>query len=379
MVHYPVFGGQHNEALRLREPLAERGWNTVVVLPDEPGNGAERLRAAGVEVVVMPLHRLAAGPDPTRQVRLLRHFGRDVGGLRGLIRHRGIDLVVAAGLVNPHGAVAGRLEHVPVVWKILDTRVPAPLRMAAMPVVRALADSLMFTGHALVEGHGGDRTRGPRAVVYYPPVDTERFRPAPELRAATRGRWCVPRDATLVGTVANFAPQKGIEYFVRAAALIYRVRPDSHFVVVGSRFETHARYVQRVETELARSGIPPERFRFEGYREDVEAIYPALDVKLVTSIGRSEGATTAALEALACGVPVVATDVGALREVVDPGVTGAVVPSEDAAALAAAALHVLGEPGMGVAARASAVERFGTERCADTHIEAFGAAAAARR
>ncbi|HRC62745.1 MAG TPA: hypothetical protein PLX85_05920, partial [Dehalococcoidia bacterium] len=46
VVHYPVFGGPHNQALRLAEPLRRRGWETTVLLPDEPGNAAERLREA---------------------------------------------------------------------------------------------------------------------------------------------------------------------------------------------------------------------------------------------------------------------------------------------------------------------------------------------
>ncbi|MFN8556276.1 MAG: hypothetical protein U0531_02635 [Dehalococcoidia bacterium] len=64
VIHYPIFGGPHNEALRLHGALRAHGYETTVLLPAEPGNAAERLRAAGVPVVQRPLRRLRANPDP---------------------------------------------------------------------------------------------------------------------------------------------------------------------------------------------------------------------------------------------------------------------------------------------------------------------------
>jgi hypothetical protein len=58
LVHYPVFGGPHNKALRLAGPLRRLGVKTTVLLPDEPGNAAPRLQTASVDVITMPLHRL---------------------------------------------------------------------------------------------------------------------------------------------------------------------------------------------------------------------------------------------------------------------------------------------------------------------------------
>src|SRR5438552_3354462 len=69
VIHYPVFGGPHNQALRLAAPLAAAGWETVVLLPDEPGNSADRLREAGLEVVTAPLSRIRATRDVRRHAR----------------------------------------------------------------------------------------------------------------------------------------------------------------------------------------------------------------------------------------------------------------------------------------------------------------------
>ena len=98
------------------------------------------------------------------------------------------------------------------------------------------------------------------------------------------------------------------------------------------------------------------------------------------SVPNSEGVPTVILEAMACGVPVVATDVGAVAEVVDDGVTGFVVPPLRPQALADATLRLLGDPDlrarMSLAAREQAVARFDVEVCADTHVRAFEAAIA---
>ena len=88
VIHYPFFGGPHNQALRLNYPLEGIGVSTTVVLPGEPGNAADRLRSAGLDVAEIRLHRIRARVDPRFHVRLIAGFFRDVQRLRarGLIR-----------------------------------------------------------------------------------------------------------------------------------------------------------------------------------------------------------------------------------------------------------------------------------------------------
>lgn len=377
--HYPVFGGPHNEILRLAAPLRERGWESTVLLPQEPGNAADRLRTAGIDVALERYGRVRSTRDPRVLARLAGGFGGDVTRLRRVARGHEADLVVGAGLLNPQAVLAARTEGLAAVWKIVDTYAPVPLRRALTPVAARLAHVMMFTGRALVGAHGA---RSGAGVVYYPPVDTERFQPSPQRRAATRRLLGVPADAPVVGTVSNITPQKGLEHFLSAAALIVRARPETRFLVVGASFATHAGYEQRLRGRARELGLGAERLVFAGYREDPESFYPAMDVKLLTSLPRSEGVTTAVLEAMSCGVPVVAARVAALSEAVDDGVTGTLVPSGDPAAVAAATIRLLDDEAlrrrMGAAGRKRAVERFGVEACADAHARAFALALARR-
>jgi glycosyltransferase involved in cell wall biosynthesis len=375
VIHYPVFGGPHNEVLRLGSPLAERGWVPIVLLPDEPGNAAERLRAGGIDVVQAPLHRVRAGFRLRAHVTLLTSFAPEVARIRKLIADRGIELVVVGGLVNPHAALAARLEGVPLVWQILDTRPPLVVRRSFMPIVLGLADVVMFNGRALSRAHLGRRLLNVPYATYGPPVDTVAFVPSPERRERTRRELGIPATAPLVGTVANLNPQKGLEYFIRAAAMIHEQRPDVHFVVVGASYDTHRRYVGKLRRELAETSIPNKQFIFAGSRNDVENFYAAMDLKVVTSVPRSEGTTTTVLEAMACGLPVVATDVGAVPEAVIDGKTGFVVRPNDPLPVARSALRILTDArlhqDMSAAARSVAVEQFDVSVCVEKYVRIF--------
>src|SRR5215468_2239307 len=94
VIHYPVYGGPHNAALILAGPLRERGWETVVLLPDEPGNAAERLRAAGVETLTVPLGRIRASRSLEPHLRLARNFRNDVSRIESALESEGADLAL---------------------------------------------------------------------------------------------------------------------------------------------------------------------------------------------------------------------------------------------------------------------------------------------
>ncbi|MCB0189835.1 MAG: hypothetical protein KDE31_36435, partial [Caldilineaceae bacterium] len=111
-IHTPTFGGPHNQVLRMYEPLRALGWDTVVVLPEEPANGYERLTQAGIVCHRMPLHRLRATINPREHLALVRSFHQEVAQIRALIRQEQIDLVQVCGLLSLHGALAARAEQV---------------------------------------------------------------------------------------------------------------------------------------------------------------------------------------------------------------------------------------------------------------------------
>jgi glycosyltransferase involved in cell wall biosynthesis len=149
-------------------------------------------------------------------------------------------------------------------------------------------------------------------------------RVAPGDRAAARARIGIPEDAFVVGTVSRLVPQKTVGDLVDAVARV----PRATLAVVGEGPERGA-----VEHRIRKLGLG-DRVRLLGARHDVPDLLAAFDIFALAS--RWEGEPIALLEAMAVGVPCVATAVGGTCEVLDWGEAGVLVPVGDSAALAAA-------------------------------------------
>lgn len=377
VIHGPAFGGAHNQARVLDDPLRDRGIETLVVLPLEARHAAERLRDAGTECMTMPLHRLRATTDLRIHGRALRSLGREVSSLADLVRGRAIDVVQVHGATNPHGALAARVGGAALVWQLFDTRAPMTLRRLAMPWVTRQADAMTTWGAELARVHPGAERLGDRLITVYPPVEQKRFAPNGERRAAARTRLGIDDASILIGTVGVLNPQKGHEYLIRAADRIRRSRPDSRFCILGGSSPAHADYERALRSEVSERGMEGT-FQFVDPGGDVDLLLQAFDLFVMTSVPRSEGMPTAILEAMACAKPVAATRVGAVHELVDDGVTGFVVEPERPEELATTVLDLLGDPmrmaEVGKKGRERAAEAFGIERLADLHAGAYAAA-----
>lgn len=376
VVHYPVFGGPHNRAIRLANPLSDRGWETVVLLPNEPGNAAGRLEEAGVEVVQIPLHRLRENRNPRVHLTLALRLPFEIARIRQLLRERQIDLVLVNGLVNPHSAIAARLEGIPVVWQILDTRTPMGLRKVLMPLVTRLADVVMSTGITVAEAHPGAVELGSRLVSFFPAVDVDEFRPDSQRREAARESLGVYSHQHVIGNLSNINPQKGHATFIRAAAALKRTHPNVRFVILGATYDHHSAYAESLWKGAEELGLQlGEDLIVRDPGSEAAESLPAFDVFWMTPGARSEGIPTVVEEAMACGLPVVATDIGSVREAVEDGTTGFIVPPQNPEAIAAATLQLLQDADLckrfGASGRRRAVELFDVEACADTHVRAF--------
>lgn len=195
-------------------------------------------------------------------------------------------------------------------------------------------------------------------------VDPEVF--APQLdpsRAALRDLWPqLGPDELVVGHTSNFRPVKDLPTLLAAFAQLARLRP-ARLVLVGDGPERAP-----LERQVRQAGLA-DRVAFLGKQHDLASVLSACDVFALPS--RTEGFGLAALEALACGVPVVASRVGGLPEVVRDGETGRLVPVGDAGALASGILDVwqdrTRQAAMRAAARADALARFGPEAALDRY------------
>ncbi len=178
----------------------------------------------------------------------------------------------------------------------------------------------------------------------------------PLLRAAT----------VTVGCFGRLSPEKGHVHLLRAWAHL-PTSLDAHLILVGNGLER-----ANLQAEAARLGIT-ERVTFTGHQSDMAPWYATIDLLVLPSL--SEGLPFVVLEAMATGKPVLATDVGAIREVITDEVNGWIVPPGDEAALARQILRLLSAPDalpeFGARARASLFPKFAPATHAERLLELY--------
>lgn len=188
----------------------------------------------------------------------------------------------------------------------------------------------------------------------------------------------VPDDGIVCLLVGRLVAEKGYREAFTAASLLRRRVPTLHFVVVGPHEPDKGDAI--ADSELRRAEAEGG-VRFLGLRHDVEDLYGASDLFVLAS--HREGFPRAAMEASAMGLPVVAADIRGCRQVVEPGVTGLLVPVGDAPALADAvallATDATRRERMGLAARAKATREFDDRRVIDITLETYERLLASRR
>ena len=188
--------------------------------------------------------------------------------------------------------------------------------------------------------------RGSKPLVVYPGVAIH-----PRTGGSTTGRFTI-------GVAARLAPVKGISFLIGAVSQLREKIPHLRLVIAGDGPER-----PKLETQVRASGLE-KAVTFSGWIDDVASQLSNWDLYVQPSL--AEGLGISVLEAMAAGIPIVASDVGGLKEVIDDGATGFLVPPRDIGALAERIDQLASDAslraGMGDAARAHVIEQFNLER-----------------
>ncbi|MDM8548996.1 glycosyltransferase [Desulfobacterales bacterium HSG2] len=342
IIHYPVFGGPHNRNMQLIPALKKLGVETIVLIPEQKGNAFERLRKNNIDVMAIPLHRMRRTTKMSEHFNFFSGFIPEVLHIQRIIHEKKTDIVQLNGLINPHGALAAKLEGVKVIWQIVDTGTPRLLQYFLLPFVHSMANKVMCNGYAVAKDHLLTQKTRNNIINYYPPVDTNIFVPDPELRLKARSELGLNSKDMIIGNIQNLNPAKGHIYFVESAAKLKQKFPEIKFVILGTKPETHKKYIEnlykRIDFLKLRIG---EDVIIKDPKDRVPFLAQAFDIFWMTSVPRTEGSGTVQSEAMALKIPVVATDVGSVSEIVIDGKTGYLVPPLDPDAMVQATLPLL--------------------------------------
>jgi glycosyltransferase involved in cell wall biosynthesis len=307
-----------------------------------------------------------------RSVRALRaqlELARDIR------RHR-IEIVHTYNFyANVFAIPAAKLAGAKVVASIRDMGAYLSRRQRlAQRLACMLADQIIVNAEAIKDWLVADGYRADRILVIPNGLDLARFGHA-EKTQTLRTEFGFPADAPIIGVVGRLAPLKGLEDFLRAAAVVSSRFLSARFVIVGEevfasrgstiiRDGSYTRELMELGTRLGLDG----RLVFTGFRSDVERLLPELTVSVQPSL--SEGLSNTLLESMAAGLPVVATSVGGTVEVVKDGENALLVPPGDHDSLANAICRLLEAPrfasALGQAGRRSVIDRFSMTRMVET-------------
>ena len=316
-------GGAERHVVDLALALRREG-HAVTVACSVPGSLAEPLEAA--RIPVCPL----LGGIVKRRVSL--GYARE---LRKLLRGERFDLVHAHVYSSAAASALATLgtglplvvtEHTEALWQGRGGRLFSRWMYRRVAHVIAVSDAIR---RRLIE-----RDDVPAAKITVVPNSV------PPAREAHGDALPLPAESAgegpLVGVVARLQPEKGVAGFLKAAAHVAKELPAARFAVVGD-----GPLREELLALAGRLGVR-DCVLFLGFRPDAQAILGLMDVVAVPSV--SEGTPLVVLEAMAAGIPVVASRVGGIPDQIRPGREGILVPPGDARALGDALLDLLRDP-----------------------------------
>ena len=318
-------GGAERMLSRLVARTDRDRFRSLVVSITGAGNMAPAVDRAGIELISLGIPR--GMPDPRglfRLDRVLREVRPDI--LQTWLYHA--DFL---------GLVVKQLGYIPhLIWNVRCSDMSLASVSAVAGGLRrllswcsAIPDAVIVNSRAgrLFHERIGYR---PRRWEHVPNgFDTDELRPNLGARRFLRAELAIDDETIVIGLPARYHPMKDHSTFLEAAATLAETRPEVCFVLLGAGIDPSNR---RLAKAISRRGIG-DHIRLLGERKDMTEVYAALDIATLSS-AYGEGFPNVLGEAMACGLPCVATDIGDAAELL--GRTGIVVPPRDPQALAAA-------------------------------------------
>jgi len=349
------WGGQEIRVLTEAAGVARMGHEVLLAAPAQSRIFAEAARF-GVKARAIPIARKGA---------------RGVLALRQLLARHAFDVINTHSSTDTWLAALARatLPSAPPIVRTRHISAPLPHNRATRWLYNTATARIVTTGEKLREQVIAETgVEGSRVVSIPTGIDLARFHPGD--RDTARASIGLPKDVPIVGIVATLRSWKGHRYLLEAFAAMKRA--DALLVVVGDGPQRES-----LEAFAAELGIASQ-VKFAGNQADVAPWMQSFDVFCLPSYA-NEGVPQALMQAMACGLPVLTTPVGSIREIVHENLTGLMAPPRDADAIRGELEKLLGDAelraSLGKRAAAAARERFGEALMVERMLRVFSEAA----
>ncbi len=349
-------GGAETVFIQLADQLRQRGYRSVVVIRG-PGWVCDQLVARGLQPHIIE----AKGSFNWRFLRAL---------LR-LIRSERVDVIQSHLLgSNVYCALAGLIARKPVIATfhgMVDVGPNERFRAFKLWALNRGVSRFVAVSNSLRDAIArAGLLDAARCEIVYNGIDLTRYGKSDE--RALRTRLALPATAVLIGSLGNIRPAKGYDLLIRAARHIVDRFPQAHFVVAGEPKSSLQRELDALARELRVDG----HVHFVGFCADSAAFLGQLDIFVLSST--SEGLSIATVEALATGLPVVATRCGGPEEIIADDRDGMLV-AIDAIALAEGVATLLDDAGraerLAQTGRRTVRERFDGDAMLDAYCRLY--------
>lgn len=359
------FGGPERRIIEIAKVLKKHNIETHVVYPiyDSERYSQELLKA---QIINTPLDITRLTKERKILVRYILTFFLDILRLYWFLKKHKFSLVQVNGTPQYKGALAAKMAGIPVVWVIEDTKMPFIVRKIYTLIARYSAAGIIFTGKRVYDYYiRGSMLENKLCVEILAPVDTNIFDP----KRVVADKRITSMQGRKIITVSSIIPVKGLEYFVEMASGLLQRFDDLVFFVAGTKLNSQKKYYNYIKNLIDSKKLPSDKFLFYGMVSDVPSFLQGADIFVCTSI--SEAGPMTIWEAMSMAKPVVTTDVGAVRQYIEDGISGFIVPVMDSKALIARVEELLNNPDlrrkMGTEARLVAEKKLDTSIAADKY------------
>ena len=352
--------GPQLRMLRVANALHE-AVNTVVVIPKKgPSDFKDALVEADISFVELPLTKFSR--SITDIFLSLIKMPYEINCLKKSAIACQADVVHSSGGAWMFKAIiAARLAGIPSVWHLNDTSSPSIFKHIARLLIKRWVAGVIVAGSRVKSHYLPDfetYTSGVEIIKIEAPVDTNKFR--------SKNRYGQNKRLSLI-TVGNVSPVKGYETLVHAANEL-KGNVNFSWRVFGYLLDSQKSYQNRIFGKMDDLGL--KEVKIMGASSKVDLMLMDSDIYVCTS--EAEASPTSVWEAMACGLPIIATDVGCVSDYIQHGVNGYIVPVGDFSSIAKYIKVLDGDISlrkeMGMKNRKLAEEYFDIEVCARKHL-----------
>lgn len=350
---------------RTASKLKENGYQTTVILPSLPNTTYDFIKRKSLDTKIISITKTPRLNDIFALSKWVLYLPRDTWRFSKLFLKHKPDIVHINSAFFLAPAIASKVLQIPIIWHINDTMGGALVSKILGIICKTIATKIVVASHSVASHYKIKRNS---FSIIYPPVDYLRY----PLRRKNKKKQTIN-----VSIIANWSKIKGLDIFIKAASKVSKKFKNVEFYIVGSELETQKDYSKDLKKLINKLKMK-DKLNICGHVDSdlIPNFLSRMDIHVLSS--RSEGCPISLLEAMAASIPVVATNVGGVKESLfgeKNNHGGIIVPVNNVLALANAieglVINSDNAKMLGINGRKIVKMKFSLESCVKKHLDIY--------